>query len=706
MEASQLLCRDVSVLYPGSTLAEAAGIFAAREVNCIPIIDEQKKPVGILTIYGFVQNVLKFNDLNLPVERAMEQDISVINGSTPLKGLGGRLLERLLVVDDNGKLVGVLTKLDLILHLYHSLLKTQGEFQAVVASVPAGIVASDCEGNVVLQNKQAENILGISHENAVGRSVGELIPDPGFMRVVQTGQVEFGKKIRVQDKTLLVSRSPILIEGTIVGSVTCLQDISQMEAIQEELSHIQRLYRELESVIESSYDGIIVTDTQKILNVNSSFERISGLGASCLVGKPISELNKEHICLESIMEVFELVRSGGSPVTVLRKLRKGNEIYLTGNPILAENGEIRKILINVRDVTELSRLKEQVENLTAIYKNELEELRARFRVQEDVVMESPAMKKAMELVIKVARVDSIVLIEGESGVGKEVLAKLIHGLSNRREGPLVQINCGAIPENLLESELFGYQKGSFTGANKEGKAGLFEMAQGGTLFLDEISELSLVLQVKLLKAIQDREIYRIGGVKPVKLDLRIIAATNQDLKELVRAGRFRQDLYYRMNVVLLRIPPLRERREDIIPLVYHFLSHFNQKYGFKKTIASEVIRVLEKYDWPGNVRELQNAIERMVVISEGDLIRVPHLPETIWPQQEGTQGIKVEYLMPLEEARELVEKELVAKALAVSWNTRQAAQILGVDHSTVVRKARRYGLRIAAEPQTGEGSSE
>jgi transcriptional regulator with PAS, ATPase and Fis domain len=303
----------------------------------------------------------------------------------------------------------------------------------------------------------------------------------------------------------------------------------------------------------------------------------------------------------------------------------------------------------------------------------------------------------------VSRVDSTVLLQGESGVGKDVLARLVHRLSERREYPFVSVNCGAIPESLLESEFFGYEKGAFTSAARNGKAGLFEQANGGVLFLDEVGELPLNLQVKLLKALQDRRCRRLGGIRSIDLDLRIIAATNRDLRKMVSEESFRMDLFYRLHVVPIEIAPLRERREDILPLALMFLNHFNRKYGASRTLGHELMSVLEDHNWPGNVRELQNLIERLVVTADEDALSVKHLPSSITKGNgPGSPAFRLPGSLNLKDAREALEREVIREAVARAGNTRQAAKMLGVDHSTVVRKAQRYGIDLREVAAAGE----
>ena len=329
---------------------------------------------------------------------------------------------------------------------------------------------------------------------------------------------------------------------------------------------------------------------------------------------------KEGIYSESVtIECLER----GAPVTMIQRVN-GRDLLATGTPIF-KDGKIFRTIAIARDITEITNLKKslgEIKYIKDIYEEELEHLRKNQLENKGMITSSPKMKRVIDLAVRVASVDSTVLIQGESGVGKGLLTEIIHRNSLRTTKPFIKIDCGAIPEKLLESELFGYKKGSFTGANSGGKVGLIELANTGTLFLDEIGELPLDLQVKLLRVIQDRKIMPIGGKEPVDVDIRIIAATNRDLEEMVNQKKFREDLYYRLNVIPIVIPPLRERKEDIPGLILVLLDHYNKKFGFNKKFTPEVTRLLIKHDWPGNIRELENMIERLVVTSGGNVSRL------------------------------------------------------------------------------------
>jgi transcriptional regulator with PAS, ATPase and Fis domain len=301
------------------------------------------------------------------------------------------------------------------------------------------------------------------------------------------------------------------------------------------------------------------------------------------------------------------------------------------------------------------------------------------------------MEKTVEMALKVSPVSSTVLLLGESGVGKGMIAKLIHKHSDRRNGPFIRVDCAGIPESLVESELFGYEKGAFTGARTEGKPGFFELANKGTLFLDEIAEIPLNSQSKLLRFLEDHQIIRVGGTEPRDIDVRVIAATNKNIEDMVSSKLFREDLYYRLNVIPIHIQPLRERRSDILPLIFHFLERFNKMYQKKKRLSPEAIEALNKYDYPGNIRELANLIERIVVVSENDQIQMRDIPDAV--TGSGSKAIPYSLLSgetPLKNALEQYEGIIIERAVKKLGSQREAAKILKIDQSTISRKIRKY----------------
>ena len=445
-------------------------------------------------------------------------------------------------------------------------------------------------------------------------------------------------------------------------------------------------------LLESSYDGIWITDhVGKILFANSANAKLLGVPRSELENKTTQELQDEGVfqtsaILEALQTRQQVSRVCNNPRTCLT-------VLATATPVFNEAGDIQYIFNNVRDITALNEMRESLQDKDEIIRqqnSQLETMKLRLGVG-TIVANSKAFTQVVELARRAATFDgATVLILGESGTGKEVISELIVNTSPRKDKPYLQINCGAIPENLIESELFGYEKGAFTGADAKGRKGLFEAANGGTVFLDEIGDLPLHMQVKLLRVLQQRRIVRVGGTETVNLDVRIIAATNKDLKQMVKEGRFREDLYYRLNVVPIEISPLRDRKEDILPLVNHFLTVANRKYHTNKSIYSDTIDVLESYSWPGNVRELENLMENLVITTPGDIIRRENLSERLKFSTENRGFTEDTEVITLKETVERAEYMAIQKAIRQCGSIRKAAVALGVDPSTIVRKQQNY----------------
>ncbi|MDE6922029.1 MAG: sigma 54-interacting transcriptional regulator, partial [Oscillospiraceae bacterium] len=382
-------------------------------------------------------------------------------------------------------------------------------------------------------------------------------------------------------------------------------------------------YDRLRAIVDSSYDGIYITDGRAdTLWVNPAYLSISGLREEDVVGRSMWDLEREGVVSQSGTLIALTQRR---PVTLQQTFRTGKRALITSTPSFGDHGEIDMVVTNVRDMTDFYDLQAKYREAQERYHTEIELSRRRVLAGAELIAADPTTLAVLRQAEKVAALDATVLLTGETGVGKEQFARFIFKNSPRREGRFITVNCGAIPPSLIESELFGYEKGAFTGAARD-KMGLFELADKGTLFLDEIGDLPLGMQVKLLRVLQERCIKRVGATRDIPVDVRFIAATNRDLEEMVRVKTFREDLFYRLNVVPLTIPPLRERREDIIPLADAFLEELNKKYGFKKQFSTSAFQAMEEYGWPGNVRELKNVVERMVILSLDDVIRAGELP--------------------------------------------------------------------------------
>jgi len=449
------------------------------------------------------------------------------------------------------------------------------------------------------------------------------------------------------------------------------------------------LQDEFHEILEASFDGIMVTDGNGIcLFANSSYTRNTGITREEIIGRDMRDLLNPLWMKRSIaLEVLEKKEA----VSMEHDTKNGNHILVTGTPIFNEEGTIAKVVVNTRDLSEINHLKlklGEAQAMERIYLKSMGINKELVNINDETVVVNNRMRDIYEVAKRVSTYNTTVLITGESGTGKELVARYIHHEDKtRRDKPFVVINCGAIPENLLESELFGYVEGSFTGALKGGKKGLFEQANGGVLFLDEIGEMNLSLQVKLLRVLESRSIMKIGHHEETPIDVRIIAATNRDLEKEVREGRFRDDLYYRLNVVSLRVPPLRERTDEIVPLATKFINQFNKLYGQEKKLTFDLVRELETYSWPGNIRELKNVMENMVVISNSEHLHSTDLP---WIHQESSG--QSDGMPTLKAAVEEFEKQFLKKAREQWGTTEKMAKALDVNQSTISRKLNKYNI--------------
>ena len=445
--------------------------------------------------------------------------------------------------------------------------------------------------------------------------------------------------------------------------------------------------KDLLPILDGISDAVFIDNGEgRCLWCNSTCEDLYDISVSDIRGKSVDELEKKGIFTPS---VTRRVLDEKREITILHENKYGKKLLTTGTPIFDDTGKISLILTTSRDITRLTEDEEKSKSASNTMIS-MSAITNTYSPDSGIIANSTPMRNVMMLTKRLASVNSTVLITGESGVGKGMIAKILHEEGNRCDKPFVTVNCGAIPENLIESELFGYVAGAFTGSRAEGKQGLFEVAQNGTIFLDEISELPLNLQVKLLRVIQEREITPVGGIKPIPINVRIVSATNKNLMELVREGKFREDLYYRLNVVPINVPPLRDRPEDILPLIQTNLAKYNEHLHESKTISSEVLAVLLKYQWPGNIRELQNIIERLIITTNEDVITEENLP--IFIKQEAEANANMNTDLSLSAAMAKAEKDILQEALSNYKSTRAMAKVLQVSQPTIVRKLHKYGL--------------
>ncbi len=571
-------------------------------------------------------------------------------------------------------------------------------YEHIFNSTSNGVIAIDASGRIVLINHQAANILQLDQKDVIAAQITNVLPLTGrlMIKCLESGQPQLGRHIVGKKISLVVSVTPIKDGNRILGAMGNFQKLQDFEDSAQQLESYRRLNVQLEAIFKSSSDGIWLCDGNgKILNINKASEKINAIKGKDVVGKNVREIVAEGLIDRSVtLEVLET----GRQVSLLQNLKRTNKYLLvTGTPVFDQRGQISLVVVNERDMTQLNTMKEQLAQTrmeTQRFKDELVELSLLELKEQEIIAQSEEMRQVLRVAIKLAKMEaSDILILGETGTGKGLLAKFIHHYSNRKDKAFIQINCAALPETLLEAELFGYEKGAFTGARESGKIGLFELAHEGTLFLDEIGDLPLSVQAKLLKYLDDHEIMRLGGIKPKKVDCTIIAATNRNLEARSRQRKFRQDLFFRLNTFVMQIPPLRERPDDIFEMVNHLLDRYNQQYRLKRRISSKAMQYLKSHSFPGNVRELKNIMKMAVLMSETDSLdeyilrnlKMPVFEQIENGQRPGSQKSLIE-------ETSAYEKRLLQNAMTSYKTTREMARFLGINQSTVVRKMKKHAL--------------
>jgi PAS domain S-box-containing protein len=550
-------------------------------------------------------------------------------------------------------------------------------------------------------NDMAAESFGLRQKDHAGQHISTILPassDP-VERCLMNGRSLRDIPLMHNESQFSLDITPVVRDGRQLGVMCNLHVSADLDQAVPDNTTLQFLNRYLEAIFDSSSDGIWVCDGKgKVLSINTASAKLNGIKPSEVVGKNVNDLLDDR---EFDKSVTAKVIASGRQETVMQFISRTKRFLLsTGTPSLDKNGNIDLIVINERDMTELNMLRKQVEESQKAnekFTEELSELSLLELERNSIIAESSRMRQILQMSLKLSHLGaSNILILGESGTGKGLLAKLIHKNSKRRKKAFVEINCAALPENLLEAELFGYEKGAFTGAGNKGKIGLFELANNGTLFLDEIGDMPLALQAKLLKYLDNQEIRRVGGTESIKISCSIVAATNQNLQSLVRKKEFREDLYYRLNSFTLELPPLRERSDDISGLILHYLAEFNTKYGCSKTLSPNGMRMLQSYSFPGNIRELKSIIENGVVLSDAS-----HIDEFIQASVGGELPVARHNFIQSDNPAESLhlhtrlaetEKRCLQRVRKQYSTTREIAAVLGISQPSVVRKLKKYNI--------------
>jgi PAS domain S-box-containing protein len=561
------------------------------------------------------------------------------------------------------------------------------DFHKIGNQFPFALLLVDYKGEIRYGNQLCERVLGVKELDK--KLIQNVLPDSNIIKVIKEGEFEVSAYNSTEQIHLM---SISLVPGEL-GVMLFFPRKAYNQDFLSKYPKVIELKQELEAIMNLSGELVTITDSEGIvLRVNKACEQILGVKESDFVGKSASIMEKEGIIdASSTKHVIKHQRK----VTMNQTTKSGRRLMVEGHPIFKDDGTLSRVINISKDLTEISNLQKKLEetkNVLDYYQQELSILQKK---DQTMVIKSKAMEKVYELACRVADVDATIFLQGETGVGKEVLARTIHNMSNRKDAPFIKVNCAAIPESIMESELFGYSKGTFTGGNKEGKKGLALAAHKGTLFLDEIGDLPINLQAKLLQLLQEKQFTPLGETKPVKVDVRFIAATNRNLEDMVRQGTFREDLYYRLFVIPITIPSLSERKEDIPFLINHFIDTYSQKYNLYKTFDKEVVQFFIDHKWKGNVRELQNTIERLVLTASAQHIELDHLPDKLLNTR--TSQIDVIYggKLNLKLEVEQFEKKIIIQALETSSTMKEASKKLGVDASTITRKVRKYNIHVA-----------
>ncbi|MDF2890447.1 MAG: sigma-54-dependent transcriptional regulator [Clostridia bacterium] len=565
--------------------------------------------------------------------------------------------------------------------------------QLILNSTHDAMIAVNLEGVITIFNTAAERLTGIKVENAIGKYVGDVVLDTRLPYILETGQSELNRQQNLGNIKIITNRMPVRDDdGNMIGAIAVFRDITEVKELAEEITNLKEIKSMLEAVFNATQDAISVVDQDgNGVMINPAYTRITGLSEKDVIGKPatvdIAEGESIHF---KVINTKEPIKGALMKVGPVHK-----EVLCNAAPIIVD-GELRGSVGVLHDLTEISKLSHELKQAKEI----IRKLEAKYTF-EDIVGKDPLMLAAIDKARNAAATPVTVLLRGESGTGKEIFAHSIHNSSERKYRQFVRVNCSAITESLLESELFGYEEGAFTGAKKGGKKGLFEEANGGTIFLDEIGEIPTSTQAKLLRVLQEREIVRVGGTKPISIDVRIITATNRDLEAEIETGNFRKDLYYRLNVYPINLPSLRMRKGDIYDLAIFFIKKFNQQYGRNiRDISQQAVHVLKGYNWPGNVRELENVIGRAIITMKTNeaIIMEGHIPRMGSRIEQSVSSVEeldeyTEVGTNLEEVLEKAEKKYIQQILKQCENNKtKAAKILNVSLRSLYYKLEKYNI--------------
>lgn len=693
ISVKDLINQDFQSLSPEDSLRTVVSKYKETKVETLPVVDDEGRLLGVFPRGRLYNAILDGKSMDEPCgsymvtsPAALPSDLSYNELTFSLR-VNQTRVGTIPVVDKDNKIVGMAGKLEYVRATLGLTRKAQAHLESIFQAMSEAMVVTDYKGEIGHINLAAETLFGICRDEVIGKSITEVFPEIKF-DLLRRENV----KHMVRCVPVIMNKVPIVVDNTITGMTYVFLDLSDVEEVAAELEIVQELQAGLNAVLSASSDGMFVSDQQGLIKFyNEGALRLINDPPQSLVGQPIAKFLGD-------CTAFNTAKLTGLPEVEVC-IMNGRNCMVSHIPIKGDAGKGLPVGLVSTFYLDDNRLTEQLahrwfslKQQVQYYREELEKYGGSENIAfSKIITENrrfAALKKEAE---RVARSSSTVLLTGESGVGKDMFARAIHAASNRSRLPFVKVNCAAIPETLLESELFGYEPGSFTGALKKGKMGYFEQAHEGTIFLDEIGDMPLSIQVKVLQVLQEKQFMRVGGTRTQTVDVRIIAATNRDLREAMAKGEFRDDLYYRLNVIEFSLPPLRARSEDILPLAEGFVEKYNRILGTHVTGLSEEARdLLLSYSWPGNIRELENAIERAAnYVWEGEIKR-SHLPAHICENRVATKT-EPEYpsLLSLED----VEKDILVDALRkTQGNKSAAARLLQISRSSFYDKLAKHGI--------------
>ncbi|NRT76398.1 sigma 54-interacting transcriptional regulator [Clostridium beijerinckii] len=562
-------------------------------------------------------------------------------------------------------------------------------FELIIQNVNEALIVIDKKGIILVINKKAEDMFGISSERNLGKYIGEVLPEIQIPKITKAGKAELSQMVFINGKEIISNRIPIIKDERVEGSIEIFTDITDQKKMQNKINLDKDYIDALLTVMDAFNEWFVVINEKGIItSISDDYKEF--LGCDNPIGKKVEDIIENT-------KMGKVLKTGIADIGGIQEI-KGNKMIAMRVPIKKDGKVIsavgKVVFKDISDFHALSKKLLDLEKEVEFYKSKIAENKTAKYSVENIIGHSNKIRKVKDLIGKVANTNSNVLINGESGTGKEMIAHSIHNSSKRYLAPFIKINCASIPAELLESELFGYEEGAFTGAKKGGKKGKFELANGGSIFLDEIGDMNINMQAKILRVIQEREIESIGGSGVKSVDVRIITATNKNLEELVKKGEFREDLYYRLNVVKIVSPPLRERKEDIPALANALRIKIAKRLDvYVEGISKDAIECLGNYDWPGNIRELENVIERAINLLDSNImIKTEHLSKRFTSAKYKRYSDKNEYLKTIVEE---VEKEVILECLnRNNWNKNKTAQILGISRAGLYKKIEEFNLKV------------